>query len=484
MKISHFNGFDEDHNFRRQLKQKMQNFEPEVSNTLWDRIELNLANQEEKKSKKGLWLLVWFLSIGFTAMLTWGVYDYTSTNKSTKISVQNENPLYVKSENTQKLPLVNSNDNGNEIASKLENNSSFTENNNSTENLRADNNMPKKSNSSIGNHPNNNLNPNHNSIEDNVTLYNSEKNITGNEPKNNDLKTPKNINPKESKMFPLAKITDPQISFLAITDGNNESKPTSPEVPKKPKTGNKKLNLERFSIVFNQLSAYNYRTVKTVEGSTPIPESPREADKNNYEKGAYTYNNYNFGLEYNISNHWNISVGYGIYNFQNTVQYDSLRRDPSSPPIGSAAWYGNEKDSVAIGNGKTYTSTWNMSQIPVEITYKNNITNKLTYIVGTGIEYNIVKNYMYHMFDAKFRNDFIPIEKGNSYDQHFTEAGFKNYVSVQLRAGAEYQIFNRLSIRVNAYGSKAIQSYSKDESGISTKPYRFGLQTGLIFSLK
>lgn len=487
MKITHFNGFDEDNNFRRQLKQKMQNFEPEVSNTLWDRIELNLANQEERKSKKGLWILVWFLSIGFTAMLTWGVYDYTSTNKSTEISVQNENPLYVNSEKTQKLPLADAdnisteNSQTNTLLDVPKNAAESTSANlpahNSLKNLTANNYTPQKSNHSFRDTRKNDFK------SDNNTSNNSGVNTSVNDAKKHELKTLENIKPKGTETFPLAKITDIHTSFLAINDSNKETKSTLSEEGKKlKKPGAGKLNLERLSIAFYQVSAYNYRTVKTVEGSSPIPEMARADDKNNYEKGAMSYKNISLNLQYKIAEHWYMSAGYGSYSLQNKVQFDSLRKKELIPIL--SVNYGNEKDSAAIGNGKTYQSSWNVIQIPVEITYKNNITKRLSYIVGTGIEYNIVKNYMYRMFDAKFRNDFIPIEKGNKYDQQFPDAGFKNYFSAQLRAGTEYQISGRWSIRVNAYGSRSVQSYSKKESGIDTKPYRFGLQTGLIFSLK
>lgn len=466
MKITRNNGFDEDSEFRHKLKQKMEAYTPEASGTLWDRISVSLDNHVEKKRRKGFALWIWAASLLLTALGSWYTFEhFTGDSSGTPVLSETQQAPAT----AAPVPPAAQPENQPTISAQEQPATIFAETDSYQATNRTRRNIPSSRQETAGTR----------TTTSSQTSAGQPTTSTGSE-----INTPQ---PSVNNIAGSQKTTEPAKAEAGTekpaettTPAIAETKKTEPQKPVQPEDKNKNVQGAKYKpgllVGFTYLVAYNYRTAKDAMETVDLPTAK---NKNDYEKGSWSFSNYGlvFGLQF--SEHWYVSTGYQFNETREEVRFNQTRRKTALADIPP---YGNAKDSVSVGSSMKYTSTWNTQSIPLQIGFLFKGKSRIGVNISAGINYHIMKKFEYRMLQVPFYNDFVPVSNSGRYA--YDRLQFSNYVSAQGQAGVTYQVFDNCFVMLGAYGEKALQSYSKKESGIDTRPYRYGVQTGLIFSLK
>lgn len=459
MKIVDLNNYEEYDGLRDKLRERMDAHEPELSTSVWDRINHEMDRKEANRKKRFLW---WFSSVA-VVLLTSGIITYLALNKAEQptIIAQNTNEIIITSPNNPnvKQGTVTPTDNGNEV---MEDNSTPLTNNGSLDNVTVINNttiqLPPPP--PPFNEPTN--------TSEQTTLPNSsatEKGI--------DKKEETTTNPTDAPKKEVEKLETKEIA--KNTDKPLDKDAANKEVEKKDlKKGTKKAKTKlgskaRWFVGLNFSVNQTYRTVTDIEKQFLFPEAKT---RNELEKKAYTAN-YSFELGFYPVKNFFIKTGLGIFNTKEIVSFDVKERQDLSgvftPPF-------NYDDSIAPGSSIQKQNFYSYVQIPLQLGYSRNLTKKWGLFVSGGIAYNILQDYNYNLYNRRWGTEIIEPKSKNNFSEMFG-----NYFMINGSIGGQYNITKKWVATLGVNYHRAITSAGNDKYGVDVKPYTIGATTGLAF---
>jgi hypothetical protein len=464
MKIVDLNNYEENDGLRDKLRQRMDAHEPELSDSVWDRINHQMDRREANRKKRFLW---WFSSVA-VVLLTSGIITYLALNKAEqpKTIAQNTNEIIITSPNNPnvKLGTVTPAENNEGAA---ENNGTPSTNSGDAENQTIINNTtiqlpppppPFVAPTTTDEQP---IAPNN----DNGTQKNNTEKLEKLETKNPDAAETFFEGTTKGKKEKLETKEHTQTDNTPTTDGEAKKKASK----KGSKAESNALSSKtKWFVGVNFGVNQTYRTVTDINSKFYYPTAK---DRNKYEKRSYS-TAYGLELGFYPTKNFFIKSGIGILNLSENVRYDIKMRNDSdnraSPPD-------NYNDSIAPGNSINKQNTYKYIQIPFEIGYSRNITKRWSLFCSGGISYNILQDYDYYFYEPIYGSEITRSDKLEYNNM------FKNYIMVSGGFGGQYKIANRCFATLGINYRRAITSSANTEYEVNVKPYTLGATTGIAF---
>jgi hypothetical protein len=464
MKIVNLNEYSEGEGLRNKLRQRIDNFEPELSDSLWDRIHHEMDQKETQRKKRILW---WFTSVAVVVLAS-GIATFTLVNDNSQpqmaqqpVVVSTPAPVQSETSNTQ-MPQ--------ETATPATTEAS------ATESVAYDATTPN----GTGNGRNNGRN-NGNSTPRNTAP------VAENSPAivpaaTEDRPTTVEPAPIENQQEPLA----PENTQAPIVDdnSNNIEEPTTPATETEEKLEEKdtekgkdnttdkdtKAKYNKWFIGAVYGYAQNNRTVTDIQ---PTFGWASAAERNKYEHSGIA-TTYGIQVGFMATKNVFIKSGVNIYTATEVVKYDIHRRKfqqgNQNEPI-----YGDKIDSVAVGTTTAHQNSYTYIQIPLEVGFMHDISKRWGFNLSAGVAYNILNNYNYYLYEPIFGNAFIPTSSSNTNY-------FQNYVMVSGNAGLHYNISKNWRALAGFNYRKAVTSAATKETHVDVRPWSIGGNVALAFS--
>lgn len=467
MKIVDLNNYEENDGLRDKLRQRMDAHEPELSDSVWDRINHQMDRREANRKKRFLW---WFSSVA-VVLLTSGIITYLALNKAEqpKTIAQNTNEIIITSPNNPnvKLGTVTPAENNEGAA---ENNSTPSTNSGDAENQTIINNTtiqlpppppPFVAPTTTDEQP---IAPNN----DNGTQKNNTEKLEKLETKNPDAAETFFEGTTKGKKEKLETKEHTQTDNTPTTDGEAKKKASK----KGSKAESNALSSKtKWFVGVNFGVNQTYRTVTDINKQFFYPEAKT---RNDLEKKAYTAN-YSFDIGFYPVKNFFIKTGLGIFNTKEIVSFDvKERQDLSRGQTSSVP--DNYDDSIAPGSSIQKQNFYSYVQIPLQVGYSSNLTKKWGLFVSGGITYNILQDYNYNLYERRFGSEVIAPDSKNN----FTEM-FGNYFMLSGNIGGQYNITKNWAATLGVNYQRAITSAGNDKYGVDVKPYVIGANAGLAF---
>ncbi len=461
MKIVDLNNYEENDGLRDKLRKRMDTHEPELSDSVWDRIHHEMDRREANRKKRFLW---WFSSVA-VVMLTSGIVSFLVLSNADKPEVvaQNTKEIIFSSPDNPSSEIITLSQDDDEtddnLPSKTENTSNTISNSGlSNRNLVPPVPTPVNYSSGQENIPNNSVETEDNSTTKELT----EKLETKGEEVVPDATTESSENEDITKK-------NEKEQAIALPVKKKEKQDDSKKT-KKAKAASNFLN-KRWFVGINYSFNQTYRTVTDI---TPSFFYPSAEERNKFEKAGYSSS---YGLEfgfYPIKNFF-VKSGLGIFNYKENVEYDVKKRQ-YFPGGGIAVIYGDYKDSIAVGNSVKKQNTYQYIQIPIEVGYSRTITPRWQLFVSGGAVLNILQNYRYHMYESFYENAVIPPGVEENYDDMYT-----NYVMLSGGIGGQYALSRNWMLSFGINYRRAVTSAADKKYAVDVRPYSLGASTGLAF---
>lgn len=471
MKIVNLNEYDENDGLKNKLRQRMDTHEPELSDSVWDRIHHEMDRKEANRKKRFLW---WFSSVA-VVVLTSGIITFLVLNndaKPSEVVVQNTNEIIfqTKPNTTSEAEIaLPENATSTDIVADGENSSTLPSttapSNTITVTTVPTNLVPPVP---TNNQPDIPATPNENGGAKNTETGDGNTNDKSNPTKNRELEVvPQQTNPSEKEN---AIETDNK----NLEGKNLEAKPdvSKKEVKKENKPKVKSQLKNRWFV--GAMFSYNqtYRTVTDINASFIYPTAKNRDD---YEKKSYSPS-YGIELGFYPTKNFFVKSGVGMYNMSEIVEYDVKERQDTFIAPTSNLIYGDYRDSIATGNSTQKRNTYSYIQIPIEVGYSRDITNKWGLFVSGGVALNILRDYRYHFYESFYGNAVIPPGVEENYKDMY-----KSFVMLSGNIGGQYKITNRWVATLGINYRRAISSSADKKYEVNVKPYSIGATTGIAF---
>ncbi len=477
MKIVNINEYNENDGLKRKLRQRMDAYEPELSGSVWDRIQHEMDERDINRKKRFLW---WLSSVAIIVLagsiIGFLVFGGEPQNKQTVQQTPAQTQVSGDVNNTPNNGSVSGSETllaETEAApiATVPNTSTPTTANGGTTNAATPTQhtrRPTTNNNGGGTTPITN--------RDNTELNNGSSvptipSTTNNEGSETQANTAK---PVEGENIPSATEGEQPIVIgenLNEQEGDgaktDENKPTvSPAATSITDAEKKQRWFVGLMFGYNQ----TFRTVADI--NVALSYLPAK-ERNKFEQKSYspTYG-FEFGF-YPIKNFF-IKSGVSMYQTSEEVRYDIHKK---SIPRASA-YFGNPGDSVAVGNTTQHKNTYNYVQIPLEIGYSREVYKGLGIVVSGGVAYNMLKNHSYYLFEANYGNAFIPPSAAQA--KPFNDM-YKSYYMLSGSIGMQYSIGKYWVATLGVNYRKAITNAADEKYEVDIKPYSVGLNTGLAF---
>lgn len=464
MKIVNLNEYSEGEGLKNKLRQRIDNFEPELSDSLWDRIHHEMDQKETQRKKRFLW---WFSSVAVVVLAS-GIVTFTLVNNNEQPQMAQQpavisSPAPAQSEagNTQ-VPQETAAPATTDVATPAPITYDATTSN------------------GTGNGRNNGRN-NGNSTPRNTTP--AAENSPAVVPATTEDRPTAEAAPVETQQEPLA----PENTQAPIVDDNNSTieEPTTPAAETEEKLEEKDTEKSKGNTTDKDAKAkYNKWFIGAVYGyaqnnrtATDVNPSyvwATAADRNKYEYSGIA-TTYGIQMGYMVSKNVFIKSGVNIYNTTEIVKYDIHRRKVLQGGQPDDPIYGNKVDSVAVGTTTAHQNSYNYIQIPLEVGFMQDINKYWGYNVSAGAAYNILNNYNYYLYEPQFGNAFIPSSSSNTNY-------FQNYVMVSGNAGLHYNISKNWRALAGFNYRRAVTSSATKETRVDVRPWSIGGNVALAFS--
>lgn len=481
MKIVNINEYNENDGLKRKLRQRMDAYEPELSGSVWDRIQHEMDERDANRKKRFLW---WLSSVAMV-VLAGSIIGFLVFGGES----QNSQTVQQATEQTQVSGDVNNTPNTG-IASSSETLSTETETTTAT--------VPNTNtaNPSDANATNNGIvttiqrpTTNRNGAGGATTLTNDGN--TDNTQQNNGSSAPTTpstnsdessetqattAKPIEGENIPPAKEGEQPI---VIGENQNEQEGDDAKTDEKKPTVSPAAtlieNTEKQQRWFIGLTfGYNqtFRTVTDIQNTKLV--LPKANDRNKFEQKGYSPT-YGFELGFYPVKNFFIKSGVSMYQTSEQVSYDIHKRSKS---FGAVAIYGDLNDSVAVGSTTQHKNTYNYVQIPLEIGYSRQVYKRLGIMVSGGIAYNMLKDYSYYVYEPYYGNAFVP---PTAAEYNLYSNMYKSYYMLSGSVGMQYSIGKYWVATLGVNYRKAITNAADEKYEVDIKPYSVGLNTGLAF---
>lgn len=468
MKIVDLNNYEENDGLKDKLRQRMDAHEPELSDSVWDRINHQMDRREANRKRRFLW---WFSSVA-VVLLTSGVITYLafSTKEPAKTIAQNTNEIIITSPNNPnvKLGTVNPTDNGEPLVENNTPTSTETENASVVRNNTVQ--LPPPP-APFDEPSANNQQP--------TTLDNSKEN----DKPSKGVEKLETKNPDAAEKLSEGSKKEEKSETKEIA--NNDDETANKEETKKKEKLNPKKDKGIEAINFCGINkrwfiGINYSYNLTHRSTNDIGEKqffyPEAETRDKYEKRAFT-SSYGVEIGFHPLKNFFIKSGVNIFNTKEIVSYDiKEREDIDVITNGAPIPPDNAEDSLASGSTFQKQNTYNYIQIPLEVGYTYCLGNRWSVLLSGGVSYNILQDYNYHLYDRLYGIKFYEPESNNNFDDMFG-----NYFMVSAGVGTQYSISKSWVATLGLNYRRALTSAGNDEYGVDVKPYTVGATTGLAF---
>ncbi len=483
MKIVNINEYNENDGLKRKLRERMDAYEPELSGSVWDRIQHEMDERDANRKKRFLW---WLSSVAMV-VLAGSILGFLVFGGEP----QNNQTVQQTTEQTQVKGGVNNTPN-NGTVSGSETIITETAPINKEAYTGASNNNPVSSTSSIPTKgtqkPTNNLGGGNTTTSNSGggTSQHNGGNATPTAPATNngsngtDAQKPTTTEPKKDALPPVEQGEQPSVIGENLTsdagdsvekneDTGEENKSVEPILTPTPTSNEMKQRwFIGLSFGYNQ----TFRTVTDIQNTLLV--YPQANDRNKFEQKSYspTYG-FEFGF-YPVKNFF-IKSGVSMYQTSEQVRYDIRKKEKLQQP---SAYYGNPTDSIAIGGTTQHKNTYNYIQIPLEIGYSRQVYRGLGIMVSGGVAYNMLKNYSYYTYEPYYGNAFVP---PTAAEAKLYENMYKSYYMLSGSVGLQYSIGKYWMATLGVNYRRAITNAADEKFEVEIKPYSVGVNTGLAF---
>lgn len=430
MKIVNLNEYNEGEGLRNKLRPKIDNFEPELPASLWDRIHHEMDVRESNRKRKAVW---WFSSVA-VVILASGIISFLLVNNASRpIELVIHQPQV---EGTAK--------NGTDKV--LPQNPANTETNTGI-------NTPTS--------PTTNKNGGKGII--------SSSNLEANNAPNESL----NAAPSVETIAPLLEEPSYYTKGTIMDGGTMEMKPGKlpivfpiheivvVDLPKTPVKSITPTKVRRFFV--GAYGEYN-QTYRTAVTTGRLPGYPTAEERSRFENKGYSPS---YGIEFGYFLHKNVFVktGVGMFSITESVRYDITK------VTGGIVF---AQDSLVAGTSHKTTNNYSYVQIPLEIGYSHKLGQRLGILLGGGASLNILKDYNYNFYDPIYGSEFIKYSKASS-------GYFNNFISLSGNAGLFYSLTKNWQLTGGVMYRRAITSAAPKEFGVNIKPWSVGSRVALIY---
>lgn len=460
MKIVNINEYG-DEEMRKRLRKRIDEHEPELSDSLWDRIHHEMDQREANRKKRALW---WLSSVA-VVILASGIVTYSLFNSDVQNTIaQNTNAKVEQNTNTGTPASAQSQQaNGGGTSSIPSTSTTGTE-------------MPAQTNSGGGvSQPLNTAHP--------AAVNNTPGAITNNSetPGGANSLPPATENSQQPGVPPVSNTgkaetdADAQNGEAAAADEKaDESANAGANANEKNDDGEKKnanppaakagRQMWMVGVVYGLNSTY-----RTVTDQNLLFGYPGSKDRNKYEKPGLR-SSVAFEISFFPVKNFFIRTGVGQYKTGEDIQYSITQKkvQVSGPPQ-------PHKDSVITGDQHKLQNTYTFTQIPLEIGYSRTIAGKFSGFVSAGVAYNMVSSYTYNSFDPIYGDRFFTLNR-----QNYTGM-VQNHLMYTGNAGVLYNVAGNFYLSAAFVYRKSNQSIIRKEEGVIVKPYSYGGTVGLNY---
>lgn len=461
MKIVNLNEYSEGEGLRNKLRQRVDNFEPELSDSLWDRIHHEMDQKETQRKKRFLW---WFSSVAVVVLAS-GIVTFTLVNN-------NEQPQMAQQPAVVSSPAPAQGEVGSAQTPQIATTPSTTE----TATTAAATTEIEANKSGNGGRSNGGKSTPRNTapaLENSpaVVPVATEDRPTTVEPTT--VETQQEPSAPENTQAPIVDDNSTTIEEPATPATETENKLEEKDTEKGEGNTTDKATKAKYNKWFIG-AVYGYaQNNRTVTDVNPSYVWATAADRNKYEHSGIATT---FGIQmgYMATKNIFIKSGVNIYTTTEVVKYDIHRRKiqqgGQNDPI-----YGDKIDSVAVGTTTAHQNIYSYIQIPLEVGFIQNINNHWGFNVSAGAAYNILNNYNYYLYEPQFGNAFIPSSSSNTNY-------FQNYVMVSGNAGLHYNISKNWRALAGFNYRRAVTSAATKETRVDVRPWTIGGNVALAFS--
>jgi hypothetical protein len=175
-----------------------------------------------------------------------------------------------------------------------------------------------------------------------------------------------------------------------------------------------------------------------------------------------------FLINYHLSEHWTLSSGVGLLNFNQTFYYNISTPTTLNQAIEPGAKYIHANDSIMKGNSYNSTIRYTWTEIPLLISYETKSIHKFKCFVQTGLSYAILGTVNAEMIN--FDNvGILVLSDKNSFP------ALQNSLFFQLNGGIYYQLNQTIELGAMPTFKYSLNSMIANESWIQQYPYLAGL---------
>lgn len=418
--------------FNRKIKEKVDSYEPELSDSLWHLIADDLDAREQERKKKRSY--AWVASLFMIALVGSGIAFFKNNTVSIVSKKQNqvENKQNLFSQNTT-APTAEPNLNTSTIAN---NNNQIINQNNNGKVIASSAVEPKKS-----------------------------------------VNYPKEIIPQETTPIPAIDHNTINAKTELLTssfkvNGQFQAEPASISNFSIPKTPIPVKNAALVSVFIGAEGelANNNLNWKGYYNDNPVAEQDW---RKGIESSTLTSSGKLFtGIEFK---NFILQSGLAFRNYQTQMSYDvkDLNETPQSNIIPGIYSIITRNDTMVQGNKYTRKNYIRVIEVPLELAYRIKLNNKFSVLLQTGVSYNFIRNYELNM-----SNKDLSYCKVQNTDHQV----LRNYFSANAGIMLAYSLGDRLSITAGFNHRFALNNTYKN--GININPSATGFNTGLRFRLR
>lgn len=420
--------------FNRKIKEKIDSYEPELSDSLWHLIADDLDAREQERKKKRSY--AWVASLFMIALVGSGIAFFKNNTVSivSKKQNQTENTQNLFSENTTAPKSEANLNNSTSIEKPATPETPVVKPNQNYAVVSNKNSKPANSNSSLNSNPAKSNNP-----EITHDLLNSQQNLKSNTylaqgnfqaESAEFIKTNTQISPIPAKAAPLLAVF---IGAEADLASNN-------------------LNWKG-NYAGNTVAEQDWR--KGIESSTLT------------SSGKFFS-----GIEFKT---FILQSGIAFRNYQTQMNYDvkDLNETPQSNLIPGIYSIISRNDTMVQGNTYTRNNYIRVIEVPLELAYRIKLKNNFSILLQSGIAYNFIRNYELNMSNT----DLSYCKVQNTQHQVL-----RNYLSANAGIMLAYSVNDRISFTAGFNHRFALNNPYKN--GININPSASGFNTGIRFRLR
>ncbi len=439
MSTENLKDFYESNQFNRKLRKRIDGFEPELSDSLWDRIEHDL-NKKEHSSRKVLWLV--YTLGGLLLISGAGIFYLLDQNKrlASGLRPSAQEQIVVA---TPDQPKSGSNGTITPVPEKAGSGSQNTE-------------LPGR----LSQSTTETFESAQTTTSPVVTDHTNENAITttGNTP---GREMGQEVITEVSVVTEVADIESLSLKNLGQTEITVVPSAAGPQAVK----------AKRYTAVppvtfFVSAQGGVSRTTPGMATNTML--SPLEKTTDAWQKGL------DAGIL--LKNKWMISSGVNLRQTAQRYAYKLERKiDLQNVTPGGAA---ERYDSIMGGDSLSYKNVQNWIEIPVMLGYKYALNGRWSLVGQVGLSYAMIRDYegrtpnrYLRMFDETGASNPVP---------------FRNHFNLVLNTGIAYQMNRNFALNVGADYRQALQSISnqKGPNYPERRPRALGGRVGITYTFK